>query len=206
MAERVFKVAIRSTLADGTEVLVTPHFGCETDGSTADDILESVMDVISSPYLDLLPATAMLVDWTATQVQLDSTPLPTPELAYFADGSSGTRSITGDGVSPGITARGITRTGVAGRRARGAIWLPPVLDVVELATPSAFVTTSGHYFDKCGTFMGDYVTGTYDAGVQPVVYSRTAALADAANVWFHITGYTLPNRQHFIRSRQYPAP
>lgn len=206
MAERVYKCAIRCTLGDGTEVLMTPHFGCETDGSSADDILESIQDVISAAVVAVLPSTAILTDWTLTQVQLDSTPLPTPELAYAPDGTAGSRSITGDGVSPGITARGITRTGVAGRRARGAIWLPPVLDVVELATPSAFVTTSGHYFSKCTDFMDAYVGGTYDAGVQPVVYSRTAALANATNVWFHITGYTLPNRQHFLRSRQFPAP
>jgi hypothetical protein len=206
MAERVFKCAIRSTLGDGTEVLMTPHFGCETDGSSADDVLESIQDVVQAATVALLPTTATLTDWTVTQVPLDSTPLPTPQVAYAADGSAGTRSITGDGVSPGICARLITRTGVGSRRSRGAVWLIPVLDVVELAVPSAFVTSSSHYFAKCTDWADAFVGGTYDAGVQPVVYSKTAALANASNVWFHITAYTLPNRQHFLRSRQYPAP
>ena len=205
MAETVFKCAYRTLLADGVVLVNTFHIGTE-DASSAQTCLEALNDGIHSDFLAVLPTTATLLDATSVEVPLDSTPLPTPDAGFLSFSEAGGRSIATHSISPAMGLLAQLKTGVAGRRARGRCWLPPCLDSTELTADGTFDTGGGSYYSLCSALITTYVTHSYDDGVQPVVYSKTAALADAANVWFAITSFLLPNKQHWLRSRDLPGP
>jgi hypothetical protein len=200
----VYKSAIRATLKNGVVLVNTPHYEDETDGS-AQSVADGIWAQISSTYLALFATGDTVNDITVTQVPVSSTPIAAPKQYVKAIGSAGGRTVTTPNISPAMCAQFNLTTGVAGRRARGRIFCPPALIATELATIDNFTTGAGTYYQKCLDFL-NALTGSYASGIQLVVYSRVAALANATNTWFHVTGFNGTAKQHWLRSRDMPGP
>ena len=200
----VYRCAMRATLQDGTVSVTVPHVEDETDG-TAADVASNFAGHIATSWIDLYATTATVNEITVTQVPTDSTPLPHPKQAIADFSTAGTASLADNALSPAVCAVAQLLTGVAGRRARGRMFMPPAIASDQVVDVGQFDPAGGKYLDRCNTFLTN-LTGSYGGGIQLVVYSKRAASLSAALVWFHVIGFELPNRQHWHESRQFPAP
>jgi len=197
-----YAMAIHAEGRDGTDIVNVIHL--EKDGDDAEGALDVFNDHLHDAYLAMLHDQSTLIDVTATQVPEFSTDVPTAQ-AVRVYGDLGTAPYSDQGkCSPAICLLGQLKTAKRGRRYRGRIWLPPCYSAAELGDDGSFTTGGSSYFGKCDAFMTALAPFSHD-GWESVVYSRANVAIDA-EATETITGYLLPNHQHWLRSRQFPAP
>lgn len=206
MASKVYRAAIRSTFPGDVEVLNVLHYADEGDTQTPEEVANNIWDEIETTYRAVVRDDATIEDLTLVEVPLDSTPLPEPGTYTLTINELGTWAEAAMSLSPGLTAVGQLKTGLAGRRHRGRIWLPPPCDKQEPNDATGWRNTSGRWFNNALALMPVLAGTGYGGTTRLVVYSGKAASENADNVWWEVTDWSLPNVQHFLRSRREPGP
>lgn len=206
MASNVYRASIRSTYPGGVEVVNVLHYADEGDAQSPGDVANAIWDNIETAYRAVVRDDATINDLTLVQVPLDANPLAEPGMATVEINELGTWAEASMSLSPGLTAVAQLKTGLAGRRHRGRVWLPPPCDKQEPNDATGWRDTTGRWFANALALM-PVLTGTgYASSVRLVVYSPTAAKLNAENVWWDVIDWSLPNVQHFLRSRREPGP
>jgi len=201
LAKNIYRVSAISELFDGTAIVNTFHYTHDRgDDPGPDQLLDEWHAAHRAPYLALLPDNSNLLRLHALQVpDQDQVPLGSPTVAELQEDAAGTRVLGDQELSPGLCCVATFRTAIGTRRTRGRMFCPPGLDSGLVSPNRRWVTTANYYLDRCKTFCADVVAGL-ESEYDFVVYSPTGAEAgqDAFKV---ITSYSLPNRQHWLRSR-----
>lgn len=198
MADTVFKVAYRTQYPNSEICVNTFHVAHDTDAPS--DVCDDVDSAIGTQYSAVVPNDATTLDIKAVRVPLapgDSGPFDEFVKNLNRAGTSGAINYQ---LSLGLTAVGLFDTGVASRRARGRFWCPPACDYTRVAANGTWNAAAGNWFDKCKTLLAAMVAMSTDPEL--CVYSKAAVSAGASNVYWGVTGYRLPNVQHFLRSRR----
>jgi hypothetical protein len=197
-----YALAIRSTGRDDTEIVNVLHI--EKDGDSASGALDVWNDHAHDLYLAMVHDQSVLNDVTATQVPEFSTDHPTDQAVRSYE-ENGTAPYSDQGkLSPAVCLLAQLKTAKRGRRYRGRMWMPPPYSSNELDDPGKFTTGGSSYLGKCTAFLEAWAPFSHD-GWQSCVYSRANVAIDASP-FEHITDFALPNVQHWLRSREAPAP
>jgi len=206
VALNIYRVSIIGHAFDATTVVNTMHYSHDrNDDPGPAQLLDEWDTRFTTQYRKLVLTTGKLDRLHAIQVpDHDQVPLSQPATADKFIDLAGTR-VGGDQLlSPALTAVAIFRTAIASRRFRGRMFMPPALASNQLGGAGQWTTAAQTWFAECITFLGLAVPSMpseYDFGV----YSRTGAEADD-DAFKVITSYSIANRQHWRRSRQFPAP
>jgi hypothetical protein len=198
-----YLAAVRSVYGDATEVV---NVQCLTkDGDDAAGGVDVWNDHLHDLYLAMVPDSATLIDLTVTQVPEFSTDTPTDQAfrIYNEQGTGPESSNTK--LSPALCAMAVIYSATRGRRSRGRMWLPPPLAYQEAGDDGTWNTGSGTYMAKCTAFLDEYAGFAAD-GWTTAIYSRANVAENVDPAAYQTTRYVLSNRQHWIRSREFPAP
>lgn len=206
MPEYTLRAAYRSQINRGPICVNVLHFTAAQLTSPFDPATTATdIDArFTTLYRAMLTTVDVLLDLTVTQVGMEPAD---PLQSVLVKNVAGTRA-TGDGFLDAAACALITESSATPKRyARGRMFCPPALNSTALAAGGTWAPANA-YWVACVAFAAQ-LHSTWTVGANsytPIVWSETRHRGGFTPDHFAITGATVKNVQHWLRSREGTRP